>query len=220
MQQAERELRDIIKRWYRNGMHLFEVAEGVEKFVRSTLKELRFLPIDVEKIAEELQIDIFYEDLNEYMSRDVVSKRIGQYALCEWNNQEKERKIYIDAQASTNPGTRRIAIAHCIMFYFMVGDDDDHFMDYSQVDMARTSFVPLISEILALLMVLPVSLFCETMQNFLMKRREAGKVPIPTEEWIRFLSEKAVISEYYAAIAYRQLQQIIVANTLYHSKDI
>lgn len=202
MKKAEREMKEIIQKMCRfENCPLTEINNSTEKFIKSILKECK-IPINVQKIAEELDIKILHEDLNEYIWQFPISRRIGQYEGIKFTDGEKI--ICIDTKAAHNPATVQFATAYCIAYSFMTED----IAYYELMDRPTTLNMQIQAEKIALFITMPVTAVCEELEQFLKARAKSNEIPISSEKWIRYLSERACVSEYYATLGYQQVRMI------------
>lgn len=65
-----------------------------------------------------------------------------------------------------------------------------------------------ILDVFATFLLIPIEQFFREFSKFADSCRRIQDIPISTEEWIRYLSEKAILSDYYTACGYQSLRSI------------
>ena len=64
------------------------------------------------------------------------------------------------------------------------------------------------ADIFSVFLLIPMRQFVVEFAQYVEYRVNTQKVPISTEEWMRYLSERAVLSDYYVAYGYQYLRGI------------
>ena len=64
----------------------------------------------------------------------------------------------------------------------------------------------LITDIFSIFLLIPMKNFLEEFYEYVSYRSKEQKIPISTEEWIKYLAERAGVSEYYVAYGYQYLR--------------
>lgn len=119
---------------------------------------------------------------------------------------KKSTTIYLDEAAALS--SKRYAIAHEIVHYLMHYDMSDYYEDYCIMPMCPKDIEEILADIFAIFLLIPVSLFFDEFQNYVIQRSEAEKTPVTTENWIKHLAERSLLSEYYVAYGYQQLRYV------------
>lgn len=189
--------------------YYWEASRKAEKLIRATLGEegMKF-PVDIFELAQRLGVNIEEEDLNMYANAGNLNRRIGQIVICkDFFANQKSETIYIDKMAA--PASKRYALAHEIVHYIMHCDkDDDYYEDYCIMPMCPKRIEEIMADIFAIFLLLPVRLFFEEFEKYVWMRSLQGRTPVTTEAWIKYLGERALLSEYYVAYGYQQLRYV------------
>lgn len=190
--------------------YYWEASNKAERLIMATVGEagVRF-PIDVEVIAEKLGIPVEEEDLNEFISRKSMNRKIGQIVIDQDDfseNQTKTRTIFTDKAAA--PSSKRYAIAHEIVHFIMHYDKAEYYEDYCIMPMCPRDAEEIVADIFAIFLLIPVRLFFVEFKDYVQRQMTEERTPVTTENWIRFLAERSMLSEYYVAYGYQQLRYV------------
>ena len=184
------------------------------------------MPVDIESLAKNMDIEIRDKRLNSYLMQNIwngdvtyieeiqnvkaLNRRIGQLAIRKDSyTNEVEKIIYTDESVPIS--AKRYAIANEITNYLLyLGEnrDNETYDNYSIMPMCPTKLEELTIDIFSVFLLIPISQFFKTFKEFSDKCSEEQNVPIGTEEWIKYLSERAGISEYYTACGYQYLRSV------------
>ena len=187
--------------------YYWEVSRRADQLIRLTLGENGRLPVDIELLAQKLGARVVVEDLNEFPGWKSMNRRIGQVEIGNsFFTDEKMRTIFVDKKASFH--SKRYAIAHEIAHYIMHYNDRDYYEDYFIMPMCPKELDEIVADIFAIFLLIPVRYFFVEFLEYVKRKMDEGGEPIATEQWIRYLAEKSVISDYYVAYGYQQLRYV------------
>lgn len=165
------------------------------------------LPVDIVKLAEKMGIQIEEEDLSEFSRSLGMNKRIGEIDMREDIFSKKRIcTIYVDENAA--PSSKRYAIAHELVHYIMHYEKESFYNGYFIMPMCPARMEEIIADIFAIFLLVPVRSFFKEFSEYVRMRTENEKVPVTTEAWMQYLSERAVLSEYYVAYGYQQFRYV------------
>ena len=74
--------------------------------------------------------------------------------------------------------------------------------------MCPTKSDALVAEIFSIFLLIPMRNFLQELYDYVKYRIKEQSIPISTEEWIKYLSEKTGVSEYYVANGYQYLRSV------------
>ena len=150
-----------------------------------------------------------------------INRRIGQLVVREdVYTDSTEMIIYTDV--AVPPSSKRYAIAneiaHFLVFKGEHPQDDeenenkkfesDTFESYFIMPMCPKQMQEVILDVFATFLLIPIEQFFREFSKFADSCRRIQDIPISTEEWIRYLSEKAILSDYYTACGYQSLRSV------------
>lgn len=186
--------------------YYWEASQKAEDLIRVTLGEegMRF-PIDVEGVAEALGITVEEEDLNAFVKKNSINKKIGQIVIDQnFFTDEVTTTIYLDENVALS--SKRYAIAHEIAHYLIHYNKKIFYEDYCIMPMCPKDAEEILVDIFAIFLLIPLSLFFAEFKNYVSWRMEEKRTPVTTEDWIKHLAERSLLSEYYVAYGYQQLR--------------
>lgn len=187
--------------------YYWEVSRRADQLIRSALGEDGRLPVDIELLAKKLGARVVVEDLNEFPGWKSMNRKIGQVEIGDsFFTDEKMRTIFVDKKASLP--SKRYAIAHEIAHYIMHYNDRDYYEDYFIMPMCPKELDEIVADIFAIFLLIPVRYFFVEFLEYVKRKMDEGGEPITTEQWIRYLAEKSMISDYYVAYGYQQLRYV------------
>lgn len=193
----------IIKYYWKAGLY-------AERLITRFLREPECkLPVDVEKLAEKMGISIEEDDLNEFSrnSARILNKKISQLVIRrDFYTNERVVTIYVDKM--TPPSSRRYAIANQIAHFLFNYTEERCYENYFIMPMCPTKMEEIAADIFSIFLLIPIREFFQVFREYAKNMIETQKVPIITEEWIRHLAEKSVLSEYYVTYGYQYLRGI------------
>lgn len=166
-------------------------------------------PVDIEAFAEKLGIEIEEENLNQFQNENVreLNRKIGQLVMRKDSyTNEKRVTIYVDRMAP--PSSRRYAIANEIVHYLLHYDEEKYYENYFIMPMCPMKMEEIAVDIFSIFLLIPMRQFVTEFARYVEYRVNNQKIPITTEDWIRYLSERSVLSDYYVAYGYQYLRGI------------
>ena len=150
-----------------------------------------------------------------------INRRIGQLVIRnDVYTDSTEMIIYTDV--AVPPSSKRYAIANEIAHFLVfkgehLQDDEenenkkfesDTFESYFIMPMCPKQMEKVILDVFATFLLIPIEQFFREFSKFADNCRRIQDIPISTEEWIRYLSEKAILSDYYTACGYQSLRSV------------
>lgn len=198
-----------------NIMHCYwKAGKYAEQLIKTVLGEEDCqLPIDIELLANKLGVEVKEADLNSYqdleLKLDIPNKRIGQLVLRKNSYTNKEEKI-IYTERMVPLSSKRFAVAYELSHYLLhqKGTEKERYENYFIMPMIPLDMEELMIDIFSVFLLIPISQFFEEFKEFVEYSRETQRVPVATEDWLRYLSEKAVLSEFYTACGYQYLRSV------------
>lgn len=208
------EISRILKEEIGNAGHIikycWKVGLFAEKLIISILgEEGCFFPVDIETLATELGIEIEERNLNEFQNENIraLNRKIGQLVIRKDSyTGQKSVTIYVDSMAP--PSSRRYAIANEIVQYLLNYDAEKYYENYFIMPMCPMKMEEIAADIFSVFLLIPMRQFLVEFARYVKYRVSNQKIPITTEEWIRYLSERSVLSDYYVAYGYQYLRGI------------
>lgn len=119
-------------------------------------------------------------------------------------SREKETIIYADKYVPE--ASKRYAIMNQIVQYILHKDNAEIYKNYFVMPMCPTKSDILVTEIFSVFLLIPMRNFLNEFCEYVKYRTQEQNIPISTEEWIKYLSERAGVSEYYVAYGYQYLR--------------
>ena len=172
-------------------------------------KETIVFPVDIKKITDKLGIWIEDVNINDFSNEHIkrLNHKIAQLSVQEsiFSN-EKEAVIYTDKYVPA--ASKRYAITNEIAQYIFHKDDKKIYKNYFVMPMCPTKSDALVTEIFSIFLLIPMKNFLQEFYDYVKYRIKEQNIPISTEEWIKYLSEKAGVSEYYVAYGYQYLRSV------------
>lgn len=165
--------------------------------------------------------EIFESSVYAAKAMTPINRRIGQLVVREdVYTDSTEMIIYTDV--AVPPSSKRYAIAneiaHFLVFKGEHPQDDeenenkkfesDTFESYFIMPMCPKQMQEVILDVFATFLLIPIEQFFREFSKFADSCRRIQDIPISTEEWIRYLSEKAILSDYYTACGYQSLRSV------------
>lgn len=150
-----------------------------------------------------------------------INRRIGQLVIRnDVYTDSTEMIIYTDV--AVPPSSKRYAIANEVAHFLVfkgehLQDDEenenkkfesDTFESYFIMPMCPKQMEEVILDVFATFLLIPIEQFFREFSKFADNCRRIQDIPISTEEWIRYLSEKAILSDYYTACGYQSLRSV------------
>lgn len=193
--------KNVVQYYWKAGVY-------TEKLLKYCLKEEEIsLPVDIRKVAETLGIQIEEVNITEFSNENVkrLNHKIAQLSV-QKNFFTGEREAIIYADKFVPLSSKRYAIANEIVQYIFHEEDDEIYESYFVMPMCPVRMDELVTEIFAIFLLIPLRCFLDEFYEYVTYRNEGQKIPISTEEWIKYLSERAGVSEYYVAYGYQYLR--------------
>lgn len=194
---------NVIKYYWKVGVY-------AEKLIINILGEegCKF-PVDIEALAYNLGIEIEEENLNENSNINIcnLNRKIGQLVIRE-DSYTKEKRVVIYVDKLAPPSSRRYAIANEIVHYLLHYQDTKFYENYFIMPLCPTKMEEIAADIFSVFLLIPIRRFLVEFSGYVKYRVNSQKVPITTEEWLRYLSERSVLSDYYVAYGYQHLRAI------------
>lgn len=200
-----------------NIMHCYwKAGKYAEQLIKTVLGEKGCqLPIDIESLANKLGVEVKETDLNSYqdleLKLDIPNKRIGQLVLRKNSYTNEEEKI-IYTERMVPLSSKRFAVAYELSHYLLhrteTETETERYENYFIMPMIPLDMEELMIDIFSVFLLIPISQFFEEFKEFVEYSRETQRVPVATEDWLRYLSEKAVLSEFYTACGYQYLRSV------------
>lgn len=199
----------------RNIMHCYwKAGQYSEQLIKTVLGEEGCqLPVDIELLANKLGVEVKEADLNSYqdldLKLDIPNKRIGQLVLRKNSYTNEEEKI-IYTERMVPLSSKRFAVAYELSHYLLhrTETETERYENYFIMPMIPLDMEELMIDIFSVFLLIPISQFFGEFKEFVEYSQKTQRVPIATEDWLRYLSEKAVLSEFYAACAYQYLRNV------------
>ena len=165
------------------------------------------LPIDIRKIAEKLDIHIEEVNINDFSNENVKRSNHKIAQLLVQNNFFTGGKEVINYADKYIPvSSKRYAIVNEMVQYILHKDETKIYENYFVMPMCPVKIDELITDIFSIFLLIPMKNFVDEFCKYVDYRSAEQKIPISTEEWIKYLAERAGVSEYYVAYGYQYLR--------------
>lgn len=116
--------------------------------------------------------------------------------------------LFLDSCNDVPVASKRYAIANEIAQYIFHKEDKKIYKNYFVMPMCPTKSDALVAEIFSIFLLIPMRNFLQELYDYVKYRIKEQSIPISTEEWIKYLSEKTGVSEYYVANGYQYLRSV------------
>lgn len=166
------------------------------------------IPINIEKIANYLGIEVIEIDLNYSNEPMNFSYIIGELSILPqiFDSGKKKSVIYIDS--NTTLYTQRYALAYEIGRYLM----NMHKMIFSDecyiMPMLPKDAEELVADAFAIFLLIPIKFFVKEFTDYVNEERKNKRELNSIEDWLQYLSTTAMLSYHYVAFGYQQLQYV------------
>lgn len=197
---------------------IYSIAEDIRGIATEQLKIVQYdtsalqrMPVPIKKIAEcfgiqigETQLPQDSEDSQRmYRRRITYLKKIKEYPPF----------LFIDPEASEEEIRYAIAfgIGQYMSYYQEHVNDEIAGQEYTLIPMLAKDAKSLVADALAIALLVPLDDFMDTFNEYIAMAREHEELPIRTEGWLEYLSEKVGISFCNIAIGYHQLRFVALA---------
>lgn len=189
--------------------HYWDISQMADRLLIETLgPDGMKLPVNIMELAGELGLLIVEEDLNEFPFTGFPNRKIGQIVIYrDIFSDTVKNIIYTDRAAAFS--ARRYAIAHEIVHFIMHYEDTvDYYEDYCIMPLCPVDMEEIIADIFAIFLLVPVPSFFREFQSYVDRQITEEKNPVTTEDWLKYLAERSLLSEYYVAYGYQQLRYV------------
>ncbi|MBD5456778.1 MAG: ImmA/IrrE family metallo-endopeptidase [Lachnospiraceae bacterium] len=169
-------------------------------------------PVDIDKIAHELGIDVVYQPLNGKMGRQdgrahkVVGRNLKIMNPITGN---KNNCILIDDESRYD--AQRYAFAHELAHYMIHEEEKNYNSEYCVMPMLFKKMEEMVADIFAIFLLIPLPIFLKEFVEYLGDQ----SVPVRTSEWLKYLSIVAEVPYEEVAIGYQNIRY--VCGSLYAS---
>ena len=165
------------------------------------------LPIDIRKVAKKLGMNIEEVNINDFSNENVrrSNHKIAQLSV-QKNLVSGEKEVTIYADKYIPISSKRYAIANEVVQYILHINDKKIYENYFVMPMCPVKADELITDIFSIFLLIPMRSFLNEFYEYVGYRSAEQKIPISTEEWIKYLAERAGVSEYYVAYGYQYLR--------------
>lgn len=195
------DIKNIIQYYWKAGIYAEELLELCYE------EEEICFPIDISKITDKLEILIEDVNINDFSNEHIKrsNHKIAQLSVQESVfSGERETVIYVDKYVPE--ASKRYAITNEIVQYIFHKDDAMIYKNYFVMPMCPTKSDTLVTEIFSIFLLIPMKNFLNEFCEYVEYRTDEQNIPISTEEWIKYLSERSGVSEYYVAYGYQYLR--------------
>lgn len=200
-------------------IHIQHLYNNAKEILQSCFKDKVSFPIDVKAVAERLGIRISCIPMaglsNENIRR--VNSKIMQMSIFK-NPFSGKREVELNVDSGIPLASKRFAIAYGIAEYILHPDEKDLFITYEVMPLCPKNESVLSAEILALFLLMPADIVLTELQEYLKERAELQErltkreaqnfLPVSTEKWVKYLSERAGVTEYHAILGYQYAREL------------
>ena len=189
--------------------NLYQICCLSEELLTECFGKSFDLPIDILKIAEYLNISIEEIDMEKVSNENTfrINYKLMQLSKLE-NIFAKENETFLYVEKSIPISSKRYVVAYGIAQYILHKDEKNIFKTYFVLPLCSTKKEDFDAEVLALFLLLPVKKTLLELHDYIAERKKNGDIPISTEEWIKYISERGGVSEYYAVQGYQNIRNI------------
>lgn len=190
--------------------YYWKIGRLAEQLIIQTLGEENCVfPIDIEALVKEFGIEVEDEFMDKFQNTNVraLNRKIGQLVIRK-DSYTGEKSVIIHIDNKVPPSSRRYAIANEFVHYLLHYDEDRYYENYFIMPICPVKMEEIAADIFSVFLLIPMRQFVVEFAQYVEYRVNTQKVPISTEEWMRYLSERAVLSDYYVAYGYQYLRGI------------
>lgn len=184
-----------------------DIEHEIEEFcVKNNI--LRKLPVDIETVADIMDLDVSYVDLNPIAAENTFVIVGNTFTWKSLGGDEMKKKVYIDKNADIN--SQRYALAYEIginMLAEKLGDENVPKNYNYSVPILPINPVKFMAEVYAMCLLLPYENLLDILDNYVKDDRHAS--PIDNIEWIDYLADCAKIPKYNLCIGFSYISRII-----------
>lgn len=177
-----------------------EIAKNSEELICESYKQFGkkvSFPIDINMVAEYLNIEVLKDNLNLVGSTN-FSRKLAIITA-------KHGVGHIVVDLSVGYKTRRYAIANGIGRYLLKQSRGIFKSSYA-IPLIPQSLEEIAADSIALFLLMPTTTFKE---EFLRYLNECKSRPLDVDEWLQYLSDRCQISPFNLAIGYQQMKQVL-----------
>lgn len=195
------------------GMDFVAICALVLELLEEALGENYSFPVDVERVAEWLEVDLQKLPLNEdTFNLERVHNLVGNtYRKRSYFRDEILSGIVLDSKASI--GDQRYALAHELSHYIVHFEDVSYDSEYCIMPMLFKEMEEMVADVFATFLLIPLPVFLKEFSNYIGQQ----SVPIKTSEWIQYLSVIAQVPYEQVAIGYQNIRYVL--GVLYNMKN-
>lgn len=187
------------------------IATLAMSLLDNQLEEGYEMPVNVEKIAKNIGIDVYYQALNRNGEEKHKHNLVGTiYKRPNIVTQEITSSIIIDAESRR--AQQRFALAHELAHYLIHSDNKLLQSGYYIMPMLFFDVEEMIADIFATFLLIPIPQFFQTFFTYIKGQFE----PVKTDDWLKYLSIVSEVPYEDVAIGYQNMR--FVAAMLYQVK--
>ncbi len=177
-----------------------KIAKNSEDLIYESYKNFGkkvSFPIDINIVAEYLNIEILKDNLNLVGSTN-FSRKLAIIVA-------KKDEGHIVVDSSVGYKTRRYAVANGIGRY-LLNRARGIFKSSYAIPLIPQSLEEIAADSIALFLLMPPTTFKE---EFLRYLNECKSRPLDVDEWLQYLSDRCQITTFNLAIGYQQMKQVL-----------
>ena len=162
-------------------------------------------PIDVDKIAEALGVDVVYQPLNGEVGRrgGRIHKVVGRN-LKNVNPITGNKNSYILIDDESRYDEQRYALAHELTHYMINIEEKNYNSEYCVMPMLFKKMEEMVADVFGIFLLIPLPTFLKEFMVYLGDQ----SVPVKTSEWLNYLSIVAEIPYEEVAIGYQNIRYV------------
>lgn len=162
-------------------------------------------PIDIEKIVEFYDIDVFYQPLNiitgnqRSRSHKVVGRNLKRV-----NRVTSKPESYILIDDESRHEEQRYALAHELAHYLIHIEERKFNSEYCVMPMLFKKMEEMVADIFAIFLLIPLPIFLKEFSMYMGNQ----SVPAKTSEWLNYLSRVTGVPYEDVAIGYQNIRYV------------
>ena len=173
------------------------------ELIEKTLGEEYDFPIDVNTIAEKIDIHVLYQPLNSVGQNGRLHKMVGKLVKKKSVvTQNSICGILIDEES--NRETQRYSLAHELAHYLIGREEEKIDNEYHIMPMLFKDMEEMVADIFAIFLLIPIPKF---LREFLWYIGE-DNVPVETSEWLKYLGRVTEVPYEDVAIGYQNIRYV------------
>lgn len=176
-------------------------------------------PINIEQIAESLNIDVIYQPLNGKMGKqDGNAHKVVGRNLKRINRVTNELKSYILIDDESRYDEQRYALAHELAHYLIHMEEMRFNSEYYVMPMLFKKMEEMVADIFAIFILIPLPIFIREFVTYMGNQSK----PVMTSEWLKYLSLVAEVPYENVAIGYQNVRYVcgIIYNMMYGDLEV